>query len=543
MRTKDEINADKKLNRMRIAEVTKRMAKMDSPELIAEYQQLQADGVKYQQELEQLQQHQEELEAAASAEYRKQVARQLQEAIEQHDIVQIVGNESYYIKKDGKLLERNFTKLEREILFCAGKPDVKNDFHMLLAAQNRNFNTVTFSFRDTDPDVFNLATGVREKWLKPVEYTGLLHEYKCPDAIDVLLNSLSDGDITVRTYLEQSIARKYRHPEDYKLPSLLLFGQGGVGKNEFVTEFLETIFKNSTVVTNFTTLTQNATICIGKVIVLVDETLDVKADYEKFKQIAGNRTVEIKTLYKDKFNIDNVMWLIVTGNAGTGPMTIQDDSTTRRITPISYANDLFYWLSKHIGIDFDNSQETKQHFTELWSQLKARDFTDENVAQWLGYVLAKFPYDEPVVALHTEVYEAMVNAGKSPLDVLVSEVINCEYIGKPTAFSFPGLYQIYKHINSHAFNNRLLLSYNKFTEAMAHQARCGNMPGWVYKERARYDINGKKGDKKYLINTRVGITTVKEHEDLDMFISPYGDSLFSWQQDNGETGSGNDLFH
>jgi hypothetical protein len=43
------------------------------------------------------------------------------------------------------------------------------------------------------------------------------------------------------------IAYKYMHPEEFRLPCLLIHGEGGIGKNLLVDKILHLIFDGQTV--------------------------------------------------------------------------------------------------------------------------------------------------------------------------------------------------------------------------------------------------------------------------------------------------------
>lgn len=481
-------------------------------------------------------QREEELKVIINNEYKAEVSRNMLDQIKNNNIVQVIGDKLYYIKKDNKTLQRDLIQLDREIFQFKDKAE-QNEFHALLRENNRNYNFKTFSFNEVDPDMFNLADGVRETWLVPTPFTGLLNEYKCPAAIDILLTSLSGGDMNVRNHIEECLVRKFRHPEDYKIPTQFMFGQGGVGKNEFGTELLSIIFKGCVAVTNFKTLTENATMLLGKVIVIVDETIDTRSDYDKFKAIAGNRTILMKTLYSDVYSVDNTMWLFVASQTTTGPMSITDDSTTRRFTPIFYSRDLFQWLGDYIETDFENTNEQKVEFAEIWANLKATDFTDATVAAWLGFLLAKFPVDRAVGAYHNEAYTRMVNAHKGPMEQLIDTVLLADYTRKPTTFTYEGLFEIYKALCKFYFNGRTPLGYYKFIGQLEAKMAMGAIPGWQHEDRQRFNVNGRSGNMKMILHSAnfPGGTVVK-FEDLSIYLSQsesgFTQSMQRWLHDD-----------
>lgn len=438
-------------------------------------------------------------QAEADEEYRRQLATTTQEKIEEYNVVQCVATKNYFINVDGKFYDRDLTQLDREIFRFVNKAH-QNDFHALLEQTGRNYLSYTYSFTNDNPRVFNMAEGVRERWLKPEAYTGNIADYQCPLGIDLLFTSLSAGNPEIRNHLEEVVIRKYRNPGDYKIPNLFLFGEGGVGKNEFVTDFLSKIFVDSCAVTNFKTLTENAWSLVGKCCILVDETISSKTDYEKFKSIAGNREFLVKKLYSDVVSIPNIMHLIVSGQGHDGPLSITDDGTTRRFSAVYYTRHIFNWLADFMGTTFDkNEHETV--FKAAWEKIKQEDFTPEKIAGWLGWVSAKFPVDQPVQAYHGDAYKRMVDAHKSPVDSLLEDIVLADYSGKPLGFTMEELYPVYKEYTRHYFAGRQPLGRNKFVQTISGLAASGKIPGWEYNERQRWTKLGQRGDSKMLVPT------------------------------------------
>ena len=441
-----------------------------------------------------------EAEAEADAEYRRQLAATTQAKIEEYDVVQCVATKNYFVKIDGKYYDRDLTQIDREIFRFVNKAH-QNDFHALLEQMGRNYLSYTYSFTNDNPKIFNLAEGVRERWLTPIPYTGEVADYQCPVGIDILFTSLSAGDPEIRRHLEEVVIRKYRNPGDYKIPNLFLFGEGAVGKNEFVTEFLGKIFVDSCTVTNFKTLTENAWSLVGKCCVLVDETISSKTDYDKFKSIAGNREFLVKKLYSDVVSIPNIMHLVVSGQGHDGPLSISDDATTRRFSAVYYTRHIFNWFADYLSWgDFDKAKD-EAAFKESWEKIKQEDFTPEKIAGWLGWVAAKFPEDKPVQAYHGSAYQRMVEAHKSPHETVLDRVVVADYASKPRAFAMDELFILYKEYAKIYFPGRNILGRNKFNAAVSGLAAANKISGWEFRDRQRWTKAGNKGDMPMLVPT------------------------------------------
>ncbi len=439
-----------------------------------------------------------QIEAEADAEYRRQLTASTQEKILEYDVVQCVATKNYFVKIDGKYYDRDLTQIDREIFRFVNKAH-QNDFHALLEQMGRNYLSYTYSFTNENSKIFNLAEGVRERWLKPVEYTGEIQDYQCPIGIDILFTSLSGGNQQVRDHIEEVVIRKYRNPGDYKIPNLFLFGEGAVGKNEFVTDFLGKIFVDSCAVTNFKTLTENAWSLVGKCCVLVDETISSKTDYDRFKSIAGNREFLVKKLYSDVVSIPNIMHLVVSGQGHDGPLSITDDATTRRFSAVYYTRHIFNWFADYLDWGEFNKETDEAQFKKEWDKIKEVDFTPEKISAWLGWVAAKFPVDQPVQAYHGEAYKRMVEAHKSPVDSLIDDVILLDYTGKPRAFAMDELYVLYKEFTRYYFAGRQPLGRNKFMQNISGLAASNKIPGWEYRDRQRWTKQGKRGDMPMLV--------------------------------------------
>jgi hypothetical protein len=315
-----------------------------------------------------------------------------------------------------------------------------------------------------------------------------------------------------------------------------MFGQGGVGKNEMNTHILSKIFKKSCAVTNFKTLTENPAMLLGKVCVLVDETIDSKSDYDRFKSIAGNKDFLMKKLYSDVVSVPNIMWLHVSGQGAGGPLSISNDSTTRRISAIHYTKDLFYWMAKRKNQVYDKKHEAE--YKAAWDQLVQEDFTDENLSIWLGYLLAKFKEDKPVAAYHGEAFDRMVEAHKSPLDELVESVLLEEYKNKPDAFMMDDLYAIYKEIGKQHYNNRGILGKYKFNNALSDRFARETVPGWCHVPRQSWQLNGHEGQGNMIVRDWVKGRVVRNYKDDVYFIKDDAGRILglqNWTDEKEET--------
>lgn len=451
-------------------------------------------------------------EARKAEEVSKFMAVTHHELIEQHDIVQIIGTDGFYIKQDENLVPRTFTQLHRDIFSFKNKAD-ENIFFDVMRSEDRNYNWATFDFHNTKTRYFNLAQNVEKTWLQIGAYDGLLTEYKCPTAIDILMTSLSAGNSKARLHLEECIIRKRRHPGDYRIPSLLAYGQGGAGRNEFVTDLLSIIFKNSTKVTNFKTLVDNPFMLLGQVVVLCDETISSQSSYDKFKAIAGNKEILMKKLFEDVYSVPNVMWLFIVGNGLNGPLAISNDSTTRRLSAIKYSRDLLQWLGDYLEEPFVGDDEQVSRFNEVWAQMKKDDFTDAKVGEWLNYLNAKFPLDRPVPAYHEEDFDDMVNAHKTPIETVIDSVLVMDYSRKPQAITFATLYEIYKLTLKEKFGGRKDQGVHKFYGSLKAIAERGMIPGWSYKQRQFWKVNGRRFEAPSMINEDVAGTINGEVDD------------------------------
>jgi hypothetical protein len=481
----------------------------------------------------------DEDQARAAEEVSKFMAITHHELIEQHDIVQIIGTDSFYIKQDENLVPRTFTQLHRDIFSFKNKAD-ENIFFDVMRSQNKNYNWATFDFHNTKTRYFNLAQNVEKTWLQIGAFEGLLTEYVCPPAIDILMTSLSAGNPKARLHLEECIIRKRRHPGDYKIPSLLAYGQGGAGRNEFVTDLLSIIFKNSTKVTNFKTLVDNPFMLLGMVIVLCDETISSQSSYDKFKAIAGNKEILMKKLFEDVYSVPNVMWLFIVGNGLNGPLAISNDSTTRRLSAIKYSRDLLQWLGDYLGEEFIGNDEQVSKFNEIWSQMKKDDFTDEKVGLWLNYLNAKFPVDRVVPAYHEEDFDDMVKAHKTPIETVIDSVLVEDYSRKPQAITFATLYEIYKLTLKEKFGGRKDQGIHKFYGSLKSLAERGQIPSWSYKQRQFWKVNGRRIEAPSMIQNHVtGTINGEVDESIYITTSEHGNytKLAQWNYHDDEPGA------
>jgi predicted P-loop ATPase len=166
----------------------------------------------------------------------------------------------------------------------------------------------------------------KDHWLQPSK--GEYHEI-----FDLFIRSLGDDKQENMTHIKTVVAWKYLHPEDYSLPCLVIFGQGGAGKTSFVTTLLSTIFgRHQTIAIQQESMKNFNGIVAGKIAVSLEESVWDKADKNHLKTIIGQRTVMVNEKYGRQYDADNISLYVCGGNGALGAAKLGRDQSDRRFS-------------------------------------------------------------------------------------------------------------------------------------------------------------------------------------------------------------------
>jgi hypothetical protein len=322
---------------------------------------------------------------------------------------------------------------------------VKEVFIHVMEEKKRIYRDVANSFRPQPDYILNkLST---EGWLKPQE-----GEYD--QWFDILLYSLGGGKKENMEHLEHVIAWKYLHPEEFKIPCVIIFGEGGVGKNVLMDVVLGNIFgvhQKTSVDLEDVSGSFNDLI-VGKTAVFIDEAVVDNANMSKLKRIVSNPTISVNEKYGPKYEADNTPLYFAGGNDVLGAVKLAGDGSDRRWSIIRVEKTILEVISDvfDIGADpkkLDNLDTTDNKVKEV---LRLRDHgiddilkDKKQVAKWLNHIVEKWKAEGCPFGLHGEDYHALLKAQQGPFDTVCESIFLDEDF---TYISSKIIYKVYKEV-------------------------------------------------------------------------------------------------
>jgi hypothetical protein len=343
----------------------------------------------------------------------------------EHQIFYVASLHLYleYFKEDGKWEEMRPEALHKQ--YAIRGQDELQAFDDVLDELGRKKISVENSFYPKSDRVLNQMR--RDHWVQPI--AGKPHYM-----FELLLKSLGNGQQENIDHIEQLVYWKYTHPEEYKLPCLIIYGEGGAGRNTLVKDLLGTIFGLHQVLVADAekALGQFNGLIQGKVVVMIDEAIAEKVNVERLKRTVGNRTVDINPKYGKQGEHDNTALYIAGGNETTGPILLAGDATDRRWSIIKVEKTIIQRLMEDKDCMLEEAVEVYKKLEHV--------FTDRTeVGKWLNSIIEKWKHLElPPTGLHKDAYQNLLEAQRSPLEELMELVFvadeKFEYIAGPVLF-------------------------------------------------------------------------------------------------------------
>jgi hypothetical protein len=335
------------------------------------------------------------------------------EFLAEHEIYYVASEHLYmeYFSDTGKWEQLRPEALHKQ--YAIRGTEFLAAFDDAMGELERKKMSVECSFFDKPERILNLMR--RDHWLKPIE--GEPHA-----AFHLLIKSLGNNKPENMDHIEQLVYWKYVHPEEYRLPCLVIYGEGGVGKNTFVKEVLGTLFGSHQVLVADAekTIGQFNGMIQGKTVVMIDEAIADKVNAERLKRTVGNRTVDINPKYGKQGEHDNTPLYLAGGNDNSGAILLAGDATDRRWSIIKVEKSIIQRLAEDQQIPFDQALVEYKRMEHVYT-------TPEEVAKWLHYLIAKWSHLEmPPVGLHAEDYHELLETQKSPFEELMEIVFGQE---------------------------------------------------------------------------------------------------------------------
>jgi len=311
-----------------------------------------------------------------------------------------------------------------------------------------------FSFNKTKNNELNILS--QDGWCKP---TPGKHNV----VFDILMRSLSNNNKEAQDHIEQLIYWKYTHPEDYTLPCLILYGEGGAGKNEFVDRVLNTLFDKQTIAVKYDDIFGNYNgLVLGKTVVYIDESVANKTDSNRLKKQIGNPTVSINEKFGGQVDVENTAWYITSGNDLTGPLLLDGTSSDRRWSIIKLDNDIITHTMAVLDLERDDAIE--------WYSVAKKMYTNKmEVSKWFGYIAEKWKtVDKCPDGLHTSDYTELLELQEGFVDEFMRKVTtheNFTYISNADAF---GLFKEFMKDEHPSQANQLTKGKKMFLHQATH---------------------------------------------------------------------------
>ena len=224
--------------------------------------------------------------------------KNVEKLIVEFNIHSIPSREKFFIFKYG-----SWHELGKEGLSMALPSITKPVAEVLkekLEQQKRDMIGVYCGVKDK-PNYLNIMA--TDGWLKPNNHGGkvVVSEY-----FDLLMTCLSGGRKSVRDHIEKCIIRKVVAPDDFLIPCLSWYGQGGIGKNLFVNSIMKSIFNGATDCFTVEKLTGNFQSRIkNKLCIQLEEVEQSALDMRILKSVVGNPTLTINEKCKMEYEQEN----------------------------------------------------------------------------------------------------------------------------------------------------------------------------------------------------------------------------------------------
>jgi phage/plasmid-associated DNA primase len=243
-------------------------------------------------------------------------------------------------------------------------------------------------------------------WVPPVEG-------EVNDLFDILLWSVGGGTEEGYEHLRQCLLWKYMHPADFMLPSPVLYGEGGVGKNFLIDGVLKTLFAGQSTSLGISQVLGGFNgLMAGKSVVMVNEAAGDRVDYEKVKEIVHSPTLTINEKYGGQYQADATAWVWLCCNDPAGAVRMAGNGVDRRWSPIELKHTLLHWVQERKGL---REQDAKNWLLDNDWVARNRD----EVGKWVNSLIAKGLPERRPEPLHTAGYADLTDSQKGPLEDLV----------------------------------------------------------------------------------------------------------------------------
>jgi hypothetical protein len=306
----------------------------------------------------------------------------------------------------------------------------------------------------------------KDTWLKPKP--GEVH-----DAFRLGFKALCGEKQDAQDKLEHTIAWKYLHPEDYKLPMFAIHGEGGVLKNEILLGTLGVVFGEEQVLSTSCSNVLDGFNgeLLGKTVVLFDESKIDKTNYEKLKALVHNERMNINVKYGLSGTFDNTPLYFSGSNEITGAVRVSGSTVDRRFSIVSVKRNIMEICAEEWGTDYDKAKGEGLTVDKWFAEYEPALRDPEQVAIWLNSIIEKWKDAGRPTAYHGEDYDKLSQIQKSSFDQAMEWIFNREneigdnlftHICDQDAYT---VYKVFTRENSPAVGARVM-SKEVFIEQM-----------------------------------------------------------------------------
>ncbi|CUW37713.1 conserved protein of unknown function [Magnetospirillum sp. XM-1] len=380
--------------------------------------------------------------AALREQQRLDLERRIKEIIQRQDYRYIRGQGCYVERSPAgwgflnkQALQNSHAELQSSEGFML--------FTKILEADGRIYRDITATFDQAPEQHLNLID--RRDWVQP--NVDDVHPF-----FNYLTWTLSGENEEAQDHIEHVIARKYLRPEDFTIPCMVFYPQGGIGKNVFVDNVLCTIFGRhqvASVSTDNVSGSFNGVIA-GKTIVFIDESQNDKLDMEKMKRLVGNRYVVINEKFQRPYQVENTALYLIGGNDIRGVIRVGHDNSDRRWSVIKASRPMPEVIADLRGITID---EAKLWISEnIWVTRDARE-----VGRWLHNILVRHKDKGAPSAYHGEDFNELASNQRPAWEMVAHEVFGDEAF---TYVSAPKLHEMVSIFTKQFFPNSRVPNVN-----------------------------------------------------------------------------------
>lgn len=297
------------------------------------------------------------------------------------------------------------------------------EWHAEMEDRGWKHDEMTYSCDPTPPGVLNLLK--RDGWVKP-NLSATTYDWR----IKALELSISNGKAENLEYLQRMFAWKILHPGDYRLPAVLVHGEGGAGRGLMFYRLPATIFGEQNcalIMARDVTGTFQSKIA-GKLVVGINESVAEKTAAEAIRNWLFSEKAWINEKFIKPYEVSHFAMVAFLSNEATGGVTLRGDHSDRRYSVFKVDHRLEYWLQRlapeHLGreITYEEAVRIIDEADDKHDMTRSVWRNREKLADWLGVLVTKYGHLPRPEALHGEDYESLLLAQERPCTSLWKDV-------------------------------------------------------------------------------------------------------------------------